>query len=60
MQAHQGAFFVAEVADNLAKGLWQLADQCGDGHNLVACCQLRVLEQINNFDIVAAGQVFFA
>jgi hypothetical protein len=40
--------------------LRQIPHQRWNCENLIACCQLRVLEQINNFNIVSPRQMFFA
>src|SRR3954469_12293366 len=56
-QADQDLVGVGEVADDLADCVGQLDHQRRDGEDLIAARLIRVFEDIDHFDLVAAFEV---
>ena len=52
IQPHQHPLGVREIANNLPDRLGQFAHQRWNGQDLVALGQLRILEQINNLNLI--------
>ena len=57
VEPDQHALLVRQVADDLLHGRRQPADERGQGHDLVAARELRLLQQVDHLDAVAAGQM---
>src|SRR5579862_477168 len=57
-QADEHAVGVGQIADDLSDLLRELHDQRGNRDDLVPPRHLRVLQQIDDFDLVAALQMF--
>ena len=60
LQTDQSTLRIAEIPHDFADRLRQLSHQRRDGEDLIASRKLRVLHQIDDFDVVATGKVFFA
>src|SRR3569833_1150954 len=60
IQANQRALSVREVSNNLLNWRWKLAHKCGNGENLVTMGELRVLEQVDNLDLILSGEMLLA
>src|SRR5579883_457904 len=59
-QSYQDLFGIRQVADDLASGLRDGANQRRYRKDLVTGSELGLLQQIDNFDPVATRQMFFA
>jgi hypothetical protein len=57
VKAHENFFRVGEIPDDLLHRCWKLPDQGRDRDNLVVLCELRVLDQIDDLDLVPAVEV---
>ena len=51
MQADKGTFPISQITHDFPDGLRQLAHECWDRDDLIACCELRMLHQIDDFDL---------
>ena len=60
VEAHEDAVRVREVADDLLDRFRQPPYERWHGQDLVALCELRILNEIDDLDLVAAVQVFLA
>src|SRR4029077_5663105 len=57
LQAYQHAFGVRQIPDDLFQRRWQSPHQGGDRHDLIAARELRVLDQINDLDVILPRKV---
>ena len=60
LQADQSAFGVAEVPYDFSDRGRQLAYQRGNGKDLIGSREIRVLDQIDDFNVVTSCQMLFA
>ena len=60
VEADQHAFLVGQVADDLLHRRRQMADQRRHRDDLIAARQLRLLQQVDDFDAVAPGEMLLA
>jgi hypothetical protein len=60
VEAHEDFFRVGEVPDDLLDRCRELPDQGRDGDDLVVLCELGVLDQVDDLDLVAAVKVLSA
>jgi hypothetical protein len=60
VQAYQSPLGIGHVPHDLADGLRKLSDQGGESNNLIRNGELRVLQQVNHFDLVPAWQMLLA
>lgn len=60
VKSDQYALGVGEVADDFPDRFRQLSNQGGDGQDLIAPGQLGIDQQVNQFDLILAGQMVFA
>ena len=60
LEAEQHFLGVGEVADDAPQGRRQLLDQRGRRENLVLLGELRMCEDIDDLEVVAAGQIVLA
>src|SRR5574340_341424 len=60
LQPDQRAFGIRKIADDLADRHRELAHQRRDGDDLVILGEARVLQQVDDLDLVAAGEVLVA
>jgi hypothetical protein len=60
LQSDQRTLGVAQISYDLAERLGQFSNQGRDRDDLVTCRQLRVLEQVDDLDSIAARQMLFA
>src|SRR3979411_999369 len=60
IEADQGTLHVGQIADDLADRVGQLLHKGRDRHDLMVLRQPRIGKQIDDLDLVAAGQVFLA
>ena len=56
-ETDEDAFGVGKVADDLAQGLGKAADERRDGEDVVASRQRRMLDEIDDLDLVAPGKM---
>jgi hypothetical protein len=59
-QAHQHAIGVGEVANDLANFQREFDLERGNGDDVIPARQVRILQNIDHFDLVTALQVLFA
>ncbi|MEY2525758.1 MAG: hypothetical protein QOE73_529 [Verrucomicrobiota bacterium] len=60
VETDENALDVGEVADDLADRRGQFPYERWYGQNLIALRELRIFQQIDNLDVVAASEVVFA
>jgi len=60
IQRGQDALLVGEIADDPADWRRQLSHQRGDHDDVVPARQVRLDQEVDHFDAVAAGEVAFA
>jgi hypothetical protein len=59
-EAKQDFFFVGQVADHLSKGRRQLLDQRRRGEDLVVLGELRMLEDVDDLELILTAELLFA
>src|SRR4051794_2233765 len=60
VEADQHALGVRQIADDLTQRFGELPDQGRDRQDLVVSSQARVLEQVDDVDVVSPGEVLLA
>lgn len=60
IQADEHALGIGQIADDLAHRCGKFAHQGWDCQDLIALRQLRMFEQIDDLDLILAGQVLVA
>ena len=60
VESDEHPFLVRQIADDLLHRRRQVANQRRQRHDLIAARELRLLQQIDDFDPVASGQMLFA
>ena len=60
IEASQDAPGVGQVADDFSNGRGPFPYDCRHGDDLVVARDLRILDQIDDLDMVVSGEMFFA
>ena len=60
IQPHKNSLMIGQIANDFLDRMRQTAHERGDGENLVAAGKPGVLEQIDDFQLVAAPEIVFA
>ncbi len=60
IESNQHPLTIREIADDFLDRGRQPSDQSGNGDNLIAACQLRVAQEIDDFDPISASHVRLA
>ena len=60
IESHENSLTIGQIANDLLDRMRQTAHERWDGDNLVAAGKPGVLEQIDDFQLVAAPEIVFA
>ena len=60
IESDEHAFGIGKITDNVSHRQWQLAHEGRHSKDLIIACELRILHEIDHFNVVFSLKLFFA